>query len=214
MSQALPILYSFRRCPYAMRARLALSVSGMEMEHREVDLKQRPPELYAASPKGTVPVVVLADGQVLEESLEIMIWALEQHDPESWLPQGEEAIAQTRTLIARNDGDFKFHLDRYKYSTRYEDVDALEHRTAIAAMLQDLDTRLEATAYLLGPKSTLADFALAPFVRQCAFADKDWFDAQPWPQLQAWLERFLQSERFLGIMQKHDVWSSDETATS
>lgn len=208
MSAPLPILYSFRRCPYAMRARLALSVSEQTVEHREVDLKQRPPELYAASPKGTVPVLVLPDGRVLEESIEVMRWALEQHDPEAWLPEGAEQVAATDALITLNDGDFKFHLDRYKYATRYEGVDALEHRDAIAALLQDLNTRLSSTPYLLGPTFTMADAALAPFVRQCAFADKDWFDAQPWPQLQAWLEQFLKSDRFLGVMQKRPVWES------
>jgi glutathione S-transferase len=209
MSQALPILYSFRRCPYAMRARMALSVSGQALEHREVDLKQRPEELIAVSPKATVPVVVLADGTVLEESIDVMRWALTQHDPEGWLPATEEDRATTEALIARNDGDFKKHLDRYKYATRYEDVDPLEHRTAASAILSELDQRLQAGPYLLGDRFTFADAALAPFVRQFAFADKAWFDAQPWPALQQWLESFLSSERFLGIMQKHPVWAAD-----
>lgn len=206
MSAALPVLYSFRRCPYAMRARLALSVSEQAVEHREVDLKHRPDALFQASAKGTVPVLVLPDGTVLEESLEIMQWTLSHADPEAWSPQNSDDLATTQQLIARNDGDFKFHLDRYKYATRYEDVDVLEHRQAIADILQDLDTRLQGDSFLLGSYFTLADAALAPFIRQCAFADKDWFDGQPWPALQAWLEAFLTSERFLGIMVKIPIW--------
>jgi len=209
MSPTLPILYSFRRCPYAMRARMALSVSGQVLEHREVDLKQRPEQLIAVSPKATVPVVVLADGTVLEESIDVMRWALAQHDPEGWLPSTEEDRATTEALIARNDGDFKQHLDRYKYATRYDDVDPLEHRTAASAILSELDHRLRSGTYLLGDRFTFADAALAPFVRQFAFADKAWFDAQPWPALQQWLESFLSSERFLGIMHKHPVWAAD-----
>jgi len=197
MSPTLPILYSFRRCPYAMRARMALSVSGQVLEHREVDLKQRPEQLIAVSPKATVPVVVLADGTVLEESIDVMRWALAQHDPEGWLPSTEEDRATTEALIARNDGDFKQHLDRYKYATRYDDVDPLEHRTAASAILSELDHRLRSGTYLLGDRFTFADAALAPFVRQFAFADKAWFDS------------FLSSERFLGIMHKHPVWAAD-----
>jgi len=214
MSQALPILYSFRRCPYAMRARMALSVSAQEVEHREVDLKQRPAELIAVSPKATVPVLLLADGTVVEESIDLMHWALSQHDPEGWLPTTDEERNLAESLIARNDGDFKTHLDRYKYATRYEDVDPLEHRAAASEILGDLDQRLQAGPYLLGARFTLADAALAPFVRQFAFADKPWFDAQAWPALHSWLENFLSSERFLGVMQKHPVWSADASGAS
>lgn len=208
MNPASPILYSFRRCPYAMRARMALSVAAVEVTHREVDLKQRPPELYAASAKGTVPVVVLADGTVIDESLEVMRWALAMQDPEGWLPADEPEEQATRALIARNDGDFKHHLDRYKYATRYESVDPLEHRSVLAGILADLDEHLDATRFLIADRFTLADAALAPFVRQCAFADKEWFDAQPWPRLHAWLDAFLQSPRFLGVMEKHAVWKA------
>lgn len=209
MSAALPILYSFRRCPYAMRARLALAVSAQEVEHREVELKNRPSELVAASPKATVPVVVLANGSVLEESLEIMHWALAQHDPEGWLAQTAEDRALTEKLILRNDSDFKKHLDRYKYATRYEDVDPLEHRADASEILNDLNARLGETNFLLGDHFTLADAAIAPFVRQFAFADKSWFDSQAWPSLQHWLEAFLLSPRFLHIMRKRPVWSGE-----
>ncbi|MHC4822992.1 MAG: glutathione S-transferase [Planctomycetota bacterium] len=207
MTEPLPVLYSFRRCPYAMRARLALSVSGQEVEHREVDLKDRPEELRTVSPKATVPVLVLADGTVLEESLEIMHWALGNADPEAWLHRTPELVELTGSLIHRNDGDFKFHLDRYKYATRYEDVDAEEHRAAASVILRDLETRLKDSPFLTGSAFTMADAAIAPFVRQFAFADRTWFDAQDWPQLGAWLDTFLSSSRFQGIMRKFPVWN-------
>jgi len=206
MSSTLPILYSFRRCPYAMRARLALTVSGQEVEHREVDLKERPQELRAVSPKATVPVLVLTDGTVLEESLAIMRWTLDHADPEGWLPTTSEQLETTESLIRRNDEDFKFHLDRYKYATRYEDVDEAEHRAAASVILRSLDTFLQEAPYLTGPAFTMADAALAPFVRQFAFADRTWFDAQGWQHLRSWLDAFLASPRFQGIMAKHRVW--------
>lgn len=207
MPQILPILYSFRRCPYAMRARLALSVSGQEVEHREVDLKERPQELRAVSPKATVPVLVLTDATVLEESLDIMRWALAHRDPEQWSPSSPVAETDTAMLVARNDGPFKHHLDRYKYGTRYEDVDSAEHRAAASVILEDLDARLQVLPFLSGAHFAFADAAIAPFVRQFAFADRPWFDAQPWTHLRAWLDAFLASPRFLGIMHKHAVWS-------
>lgn len=207
MDRTLPILYSFRRCPYAMRARLALQESRIAVEHREVDLKARPEALRAVSPKATVPVLVLADGTVLEESLDIMRWALEQDDPSSWLPGTDSEQIRHQEFLAQNDGPFKHHLDRYKYATRYEDVDAEEHRTAAAGILHGLDAVLQNSPFLLGERRTMADIALAPFVRQFALADRTWFDLQPWPHLRAWLDSFLASERFQGIMRKHAVWS-------
>ncbi len=207
MSPNLPILFSFRRCPYAMRARLALASSRQEVTHREVDLKERPKELYAASPKGTVPVLILPDDTVLQESLDIMHWALQQNDPEDWSPTTLEKTTLTKSLIQQNDGDFKFHLDRYKYANRYENTDADHHREAASKILATWQTRLEKSAFLTGPRFALADGALAPFVRQFALADPRWFDAQAWPHLQSWLKNLLSSARFQGIMQKHKVWT-------
>lgn len=205
---ALPVLYSFRRCPYAMRARLALSVAGVRCELREVVLKEKPPEMLAASPKATVPVLVLPDGQVLDESLAIMDYALSRHDPEQWRPTQNEVQkeAQSRVLIERNDGPFKQALDRYKYSTRFADADPLQERAKAAQILADLDRRLQTTAYLVDEQRRYADVACAPFVRQFAFADKAWFDEQPWPALQRWLEDFLGWERFAEVMRKHAPW--------
>lgn len=199
---SLPILYSFRRCPYAMRARLALDVAGIALEHREILLKDKPPQMLEASPKGTVPVLVLSDGRVLEESLDVMHWALEQNDPEGWLDLDEEAKA----LIAQNDGPFKRALDRYKYPNRYENADPLAERASALAMLEGLEARLEAKGWLSGQQPGFADFAIAPFIRQFAHTDKDWFDAQPLPKLQAWLETILTSPRFVRIMSKHALW--------
>jgi len=192
-----------------MRARLALAVSGQAVLLREVELKNRPAEIYAVSPKGTVPVLVLADGTVMDESLEIMHWTLSKSDPESWLPATPELEKAKNELVYRCDGDFKHHLDRYKYANRYEGACAQEHRSAASAFLLHLEERLHTNTFLLQDKPCLADMALAPFVRQFAFADRNWFDTQPWPHLRAWLDAFIASPRFLIIMQKHSPWVAD-----
>lgn len=203
-----PILYSFRRCPYAMRARLALVASGISCELREVVLRDKPPEMLAVSPKGTVPVLIDIDGRVMDESLDIMLWALAKHDPEKWLIPEQGSAAQMLELIGEFDDKFKYHLDRYKYPTRYEDTDAETHRASGALYLDELNTRLTATTYLFGNSAALADRAIAPFVRQFAQVDKTWFDAQSWPHLQAWLAAFAESEIFTRVMQKYAKWES------
>ena len=202
----LPVLYSFRRCPYAMRARMAVAVSQQHCALREVVLAHKPAELLQASPKGTVPVLVLADGTVIDQSLEIMRWALQAHDPEHWLPPDEAAWARTRAWIAENDGPFKQALDRYKYPHRYALPDGIAHRAAGAAFLQSLNTTLTAQPYLTGLHFGLADAALAPFVRQFAHTDAQWFAQQGWPALQAWLAQFEQSPTFLRTMDKVPAW--------
>jgi glutathione S-transferase len=210
--EQLPILYNFRRCPYAMRARLALAASGQAVELREVELRNRPEDLYAASAKGTVPVLVLPDGQVVDESLEIMHWALGKSDPMAWLPVTAGIKNECEALLGRNDGAFKHHLDRYKYATRYDDVDEVEHREKAAQILRDLDERLRQHNYLLCDDFTLADAAVAPFVRQYAIADRAYFDGQEWVALRAWLDGFASSDRFLAIMQKYPVWHKGDDA--
>jgi len=165
----LPILYSFRRCPYAIRARLALLASGTVCEIREVKLSAKPAEMLALSPKATVPVLLSPDGRVIEESLDIMRWALARNDPEGWLDRSDEL------LIACNDGPFKHHLDRYKYPDRH-DADPAEHRAAALDLLRPLEARLLASPYLCGDAMGLADAALMPFVRQFAQTDLAWFD--------------------------------------
>jgi UPF0176 protein len=198
----LPILYSFRRCPFAMRARMALQVSGIRCELREVVLRDKPQELSAASAKGTVPVLVDGD-RILDESLDIMIWALERHDPEGWLGADRGAML---ALITECDRDFKPHLDRYKYAHRYPDSNGLDHRSSGSLYLEKLNDRLSKTAFLFGDNATLADRAIVPFVRQFAIADSDWFEAQSWPHLQAWLTTWTESDLYHNVMQKYDQW--------
>lgn len=197
-----PTLYSFRRCPYAMRARLALMVSGACCELREVKLSAKPAEMIAASPKATVPVLVLPDGQIIDESFDIMQWALARHDPEGWLSRSDDA------LIAASDGPFKHDLDRYKYSSRH-DSDAIAHRASAGEFLRELDARLASNAQLCGTRRGLADMAIMPFVRQFAATDRAWFDAQPLPRLQAWLAAHLNSELFAAVMVRVPVWQVD-----
>lgn len=178
------VLYSFRRCPYAMRARMALRYSGVPLSIVEVSLKAKPAEMLAASPKATVPVLVCADGSVIEQSLDIMHWALARHDPDNWLQPGCAA------LIEENDTRFKVLLDRYKYAIRYPEHPMEYYRAQGAEFLQRLEDVLARSAYLAGPALSLADVALAPFVRQFAHVDRDWFEQAPYPRLNAWLERF------------------------
>ena len=208
MTEPKPILYSFRRCPYAMRGRMALDAAEISVEHREILLKDKPAEMLDASPKGTVPVVVLPDGHVIEESLDVMLWALDQNDPENWLTPPSGDRTEMEALIAANDGPFKHHLDRYKYATRYEGAVSSEHRAAASEHLEGLEDRLSRSSQLFGDAPCLADIALFPFVRQFANTDRDWFDAQPWPNLQRWLDGHLTSDRFARIMQKHDLFVS------
>lgn len=202
----LPVLYSFRRCPYAMRARMALLISGTAVRLREVVLRDKPEEMITASPKATVPVLVLPDGQVIDESLAIMHWALGRNDPQDWL-QGSAAESE---LIAEADGPFKDHLDRYKYPTRYENVDALEHRAGGLAFLDKLDGMIRTSGHLLGAKPTLADHAIFPFIRQFANNDRSWFDQLPLPALQQWLGDYLASPLFATTIQKYPQWQSGD----
>ena len=196
MSEAL--LYSFRRCPYAMRARLALRYSGVPVRIVEVSLKAKPADMLALSPKGTVPVLSV-DGRVIEESLEIMQWALAQHDPDNWLLQGDPAIL---ALIAENDQHFKYYLNRYKYAERYPEQPMEHYRAGGEVFLQKLEGLLAERDYLVANHLTLADAALAPFVRQYAHVDRVWFAGTSYKRLQAWLERFLTSPLFMAVMAK------------
>jgi len=198
-----PTLYSFRRCPYAMRARLALLASETLCEIREVKLSAKPPEMIAASPKATVPVLILPDGKVIDESLDIMHWALGRNDPHHWLAQEDTA------LIATNDGPFKHHLDRYKYPNRHAS-DPQEHRRAALTILTALEERLSATRNLCGDAPGITDAAIVPFIRQFAQTDRDWFDAQPLPNLQSWLTRHLASPLFAQAMTRLDPWRPDD----
>jgi glutathione S-transferase len=205
----LPVLYSFRRCPYAMRARLALIASDTRCELREVVLRDKPAEMLAASPKGTVPVLVMANGAVLEQSLDIMLWALRRNDPQRWLQPDAGTADDLLALVAACDGDFKPQLDRYKYPGRFDDA---EHaaRERGAAFLRELEARLSASPHLAGTHATWADAAVMPFVRQFAMVDAAWFDAQPWPRLHAWLSAWTASELFARAMPKYAPWKTGE----
>ena len=195
-------LFSFRRCPYAMRARMALRYAGVPVEIVEVSLKNKPAEMLALSPKGTVPVLN-ADGVVIDESLQIMRWALAQNDPDDWLLAGDSfAALWMEKLIEGNDQIFKSALNRYKYAERYPEQPMEAYRAEGALFLQKLDELLEGRDYLLADHPSLADIALLPFVRQFAHVDREWFAQTPYPRLQAWLQRLLESELFTSIMKK------------
>lgn len=203
----LPLLYSFRRCPYAMRARLALQSAGQVCVMREILLRDKPNHMLALSPKGTVPVLWLGDGTVIDESLDVMHWALSQNDPEGWLSFTAETQVLSDKLIEENDGPFKHHLDRYKYANRYEKEDKSDHRQACLETLQELNRQIGNQDWLFGASPRLTDFALLPFIRQCRIADPEWFDSQSQiANVHRWLRAFLESQRFELVMTKYDVW--------
>lgn len=207
----LPILYSFRRCPYAMRARLGLAFAQQEVELREIRLSSKPAAMLAISPKGTVPVLKLPDNQlwhgqhVIEESRDIMLWALEQSDPKALLQQFDDS----QLLIEANDQTFKYWLDRYKYADRYPEQNQEYYRAQGMLWLQTLEQRLSHSAYLLGSTVRLADIALMPFVRQFAHVDRQWFNAAPYPNLQRWLQAWLESDVFKKVMTVYPVWDEE-----
>ena len=203
----LPILYSFRRCPYAIRARMAICYSGIQCELREVVLRDKAPEFLQVSPSGTVPTLVL-DHRVLDESFDIMLWALEQSDPMGWLDMPEAGYA----LVEETDSSFKNALDRTKYASRYPEADKEGHLRNAMEFLEKLERMLD-KSYLFADTPRLADVAIFPFVRQFAFIDKAWFDAQDWPSLHRWLESVLASELFLKVMPKYSRWQSGDGIT-
>jgi len=202
-----PILYSFRRCPYAMRARMALLASEQQVILREVLLRDKPSQMIEASQKGTVPVAVLQNGRVIDESLEVMRWALEQNDPLDWLACSDDA------LIAANDGPFKQALDHYKYPTRYDLEDITKPRGKGLLYLQKIDKILDGRRYLAGEKPGFTDIAIFPFIRQFSMVDTNWFTAQTLPNLQPWLASLLDSECFKTAMVKHAPWKEGDPAT-
>lgn len=208
-----PILYSFRRCPYAMRARMALQVSGKTCELREVVLRDKPAHFIEVSEKATVPVVLQPDGNVLEESLDVMLWALDDNDPQNWLTPDAGSFDGMLKLIERADTEFKDCLDRYKYPNRYDGVDEIEQRTQGSVFLRDLDEMLKKGDWLFGARPCLADVAIAPFVRQFANHDRAWFDNEGWPHLLRWLGTFLESELFTGVMSKYPQWQPGDPST-
>ncbi len=201
---ALPILYSYRRCPYAMRARMALSYAGIRVEIREIALKDKPAHMLQVSPKGTVPVLVLADGKVIDQSLDIMVWALQQNDADGWL--AADAV-RSQQLIAENDGAFKQNLDRYKYAIRFPEQPAEYYRSAGEQFLAKLELQLQSGDFLFGNSVTLADIAIFPFIRQFAAVDPSWFETTDYIKLKYWLQRLVTSALFEQVMAKQPTYT-------
>ena len=215
----LPIFWSFRRCPYAMRARLALRSSGQQVQLREILLRDKPAAFLQTSPKGTVPVLDLRQcqkhaqyqhqtmdmGLVIEESRQIMTWALSLHDPQGWLNIYHQDQPRVEAFFERLDGSFKAHLDHYKYASRYGE-DALIHRQQGGLFLAKMNDSLAVNGALSGQNPGLLDYASLPFVRQFRSADQTWFDAQDWPHLHRWLGAFLNGALFADVMQKFPLW--------
>jgi len=200
---SLPILYSFRRCPYAIRARLALLYSNSKVELREVVLRDRPPSLLEYSPKGTVPVLVLPNGEILEESMEIMLWCIGK----------DMLIGDWQELVELNDNEFKGNLDRYKYPDHFDDVISMEfHRNECLEILNSFDLRLDG-GFLMGNVLSVADLVLVPFIRQFANTDRDWFEQQDIPNVKRWMEEILQSELFSSSMIKYGQWHKGDDIT-
>ena len=212
MPSSLPLLYSFRRCPYAMRARLGILFAGLTVELREVMLKSKPAQMLAISPKGTVPVLQLpaevgAEALVIEESREIMEWALRQNDPHGLL---DCDLSRAHALIDQNDNEFKHWLDRYKYFDRYPELTQVQYRERGEVFLQVLEELLAGSEYLLGDRVSMADIAVMPFVRQFAHVDQAVFYSLPYPQLQRWLKRWLEHPLFQQVMIKFQPWQEGD----
>lgn len=197
-----PVLYTFRRCPYAIRARLAIIISDYVVDYCEVDLRNKPQALLDCSPKGTVPVLQFADGRIIDESLEIMQWVLSINDPENWLDDNNGLSAETMALISRNDNTFKPLLDRYKYAVRFPEHSAEYYRDQAVMFLQELEIRLSQHKYLMNDQRSLADMAILPFVRQFSNVDNNWFYASKYTSLIRWLDAFLESSLFNAVIQK------------
>ncbi|PKF62216.1 glutathione S-transferase [Psychromonas sp. psych-6C06] len=203
------ILYSFRRCPYAMRARLAIAYSQQSVQLREIILKEKPDEMLQISRKGTVPVLQLKNGKILDESLDIMAWAISQHDPDDWQTDNMDNML---ALIDENDFEFKQWLDKYKYAVRFPENSETYYREQCEDFLVKLEKRLLFNDYLFLNRVTLADIAIFPFIRQFASVDKAWFNDSPYPQLKKWLQELINSPLFESIMQKYPTWLPSKEA--
>ena len=199
----LPILYSFRRCPYAMRARMGLILASKKCELREILLKDKPDQMLQVSSKGTVPVLQFPD-KVLDESLDIISWAIESPVPNVYIYNAEEELS-SRELIQLFDSKFKYHLDRYKYSSRYG-VDPLEHREECKVILENLEVKIHPNPWIFGKQVSVLDISILPFIRQYKIANPDWFFAQDFTKVIALLNYFEKSDLFAQAMQKFELW--------
>ncbi|EAQ96807.2 glutathione S-transferase [Congregibacter litoralis] len=204
-----PVLYSFRRCPYAIRARMTLAYADVPVELREVLLKDKPPAMLALSQKGTVPVLALPDGRVIDESIDVMRWTLGHRDPNAWLTQGD--YGDRDPLITENDGRFKTCLDKYKYADRHPEHPPHKYREEACSFLRELEWRLSEAPWLGGQQEGFADIAIFPFIRQFAGVDRAWFDESPYPHLRRWLDSLLDHPLFKAVMAKHPPWTPGQT---
>lgn len=210
MSENLPILYTFRRCPYAMRARMALAYAGINCIVREVDLKNKPEALLKASAKGTVPVLQFSNQPVLEESLDIIKWALEQNDPNGWNKLSPDERQLANNLIEKNDTEFAKVNHRYKYYERYPERSQDDYRAECEKFLSHLEWQLKQNGFLVKDSVSYADIALFPFVRQFSLVDEKWYENSPYTALKKWVKHFNETSYFETAMQKFDVWDGEE----
>lgn len=201
-----PILYSFRRCPYCMRAHMALKYSRQKIILREVELNDLPKEALAVSPHATVPSLVISEDKFMDESWDIVKWAAQKNDPDNWLGENNEYMQDAEMLVETNDYSFKEDLDHYKYADRYPDHSMEHYRQRCEEFLEELNDMLGKNDFLLAERITIADIAVFPFVRQFAMVDKDWFDQAPYPGVQRWLDNMLRSEWFCDAFKKHEIW--------
>jgi glutathione S-transferase len=207
----LPILYTLRNCPYAMRARIGIHKAQLQIDLREVNLKQKPAEMLAASPKGTVPILVLENNQqsptVIDESLEVMLWALVENDPDNLLHSFDQsALPMMLAIITLFDDEFKTCLNTYKAARRYREDNVIECRQACEVFIQELENRLHQGPFLMSAQESLADIALIPFIRQFAKVERQWYLQAPYPRVRQWLNYYLQSAMFTKVMAKHEFW--------
>lgn len=206
-TKPLPILYSLRNCPYAMRARIAIFKAKQTVILRDLVLSNKPKELVTVSPKATVPVLVLTNGTVLEESLDVMLWALNKTDPDDLLQsENEYSLSEILTLIDTFDHNFKVSLEQYKCAKRYRENNVVECREACEQFIQTLEKRLNSHKFLVSNKESLADIAILPFIRQFARVERQWYLQSPYPQVRQWLKNYLQSPMFTKVMAKHPLW--------
>ena len=210
----LPILYTFRRCPYAMRARMGLAYAGIDFQIREVDLKNKPKEMLEVSPKGTVPVLLFEDSSVLEESLDILLWSLSLRDPDGWKNHPVEVLSQMAELVTENDDVFKKHLDQYKYSDRFPAETKHTYRQRGEAFLEKLESRLTGSIFLFGANISYADVAIFSFIRQFSHVEPAWFQTAPYPCLRKWLAYFVDSDLYDSIMKKYQPWQVNDPVIS
>ena len=207
-----PILYSFRRCPYCMRAHMALKNAGVKVELREVKLSAMPEQALALSDHATVPVLALTDGSVIDESWDIVKWALAQNDPDNWLGDDNRHLLDAEILIETNDYSFKTDLDHYKYADRYPEHSEEYYREKCEEFIEELEDMLTENTYLLADQLSLADIGVFPFIRQFSLVDKEWFDQAPYPKVQQWLNQLINSDLFQSIFKKHELWKAGDTA--